>query len=151
MAFIHPRTSSLYRKKISQPTESTWAYHERLRIDALHEAELIHEFYRLMNGHTYSWKRVDNCLRCLDVNDILHLNWQDLCSLKGTWDSFTSLTRERQHQDIQDLSLALGNLGWNPRPFRTLLLDLRLILIRAGFDEEQGMRHVICAKPRLRA
>ena len=133
---------------MSQPIESTWAYRDLLRIDALQEAELIHELYRLMNGHTYSWERVDDCLRCLDVNDIIHLNWQDLCSLKETWDSFPS--RERQHQDImQDLLLALSNLGWNPRPFRTLLLNLRLILIRAGFDEEQGMRHVICSKPRL--
>ncbi|KAH6714010.1 hypothetical protein BKA61DRAFT_607062 [Leptodontidium sp. MPI-SDFR-AT-0119] len=67
------------------------------------------------------------------------------------WNSFPSLTRERQHQDImQGLSLALGNPSWNPRPFRTLLLNLRLILVRAGFDEEQGMRHVTFSKPRLR-
>ena len=140
-----------YRKKMSQPIESTWAYRELLRIDALQEAELIHELCRLMNGHTYSWKRIDHCLRCLDANDILHLDWQDLCSLKETWDSFPSLTRERQHQDIMPgLSLALGDPSWDSKPFRTLLLNLRLILVRAGFDEEQGMRHVTFSKPRLR-
>ena len=152
LASIHPGIADgPYRKKMSQPIESTWAYRELLRIDALQDAELIHELCRLMNGHTYSWKRIHDCLSCLDANDILHLDWQDLCSLKETWDSFPSLTRERQHQDIMPgLSLALGNPSWDPRPFRTLLLNLRLILVRAGFDEEQGMRHATFSKPQLR-
>lgn len=129
--------------KMSQPRESTWAYRELLRIDALQDAELIHELCRAMNGYTYSWKSINMCLGRLDANDTVHLDWQDLCRLKETWDSFPSLTLERQHQDImQGLSPALGSPSWNPRLFRTLLLNLRLILIRAGFEEEQGMCHV---------
>lgn len=121
-------------------TENTWACRELARIEALPNADLIVEVHNAMNGHTYSWRSIQATLRHLDIDDSLYLDWNDLCHLKHTWDSIPSLTRERQHEDIvQSLSRDLSRQRWNLKHLRKLLIGLKLILIRAGLEEEQGI------------
>ena len=118
----------------------TWARRELVRIEALPNADLIVEVHNAMNGHTYSWRSIQRTLHHLDIDYSLYLEWNDLCTLKHTWDGLPSLTRERQREDIvQGLSRDLSRRTWNLNHLRTLLISLKLILIRAGLEEEQGI------------
>jgi hypothetical protein len=121
-------------------TETTWADRELVRIKALPNADLIIEVHNAMNGHTYSWRVIQRRLQRLDTDNNIYLDWIDLCKLKQTWDRIPSLTRERQHKDIVErLSRDLSRRAWNLKHLRTLLINLKLILIRAGLEEEEGI------------
>jgi hypothetical protein len=125
---------------LGMSSENTWADRELARIKALPNADLIIEVHSAMNGHTYSWRSIQRRLQHLDTDNNIFLDWNDLRSLKQTWDSIPSLTRERQHKDIsQRLSRDLSRRAWNLKHLRTLLIRLKLILIHAGLEEEEGI------------
>lgn len=121
-------------------TKSSWAAQELMRIEALPNADLIIEVHHAMNGQTYSWRSIRRRLQNLDIDQSLQLDWNDLCNLKQTWDSIPSLTRERQHQDVvQGLSRDLNRRTWDLKHLRRLLTGLKLVLIRAGVEEDEGI------------
>jgi DNA polymerase elongation subunit (family B) len=119
---------------------TTWADRELVRIKALPNADVIIEVHKAMNGHTYSWRCIQRRLQRLDIDNNIYLDWIDLCKLKQTWDRIPSLTKERQHKDIVErLSRDLSYQSWNLKYLRMLLISLKLILIRAGIKEEEGI------------
>ncbi|KAE8441677.1 hypothetical protein EG329_004549 [Mollisiaceae sp. DMI_Dod_QoI] len=125
----------------SIPIQNTWAYRELVRIEALPNADLILEVHNAINGHNYSWKSIQTKLRHLNVDYSLYLEWDTLCHLKRTWETFPSLTRDKQHEDIV-ASLSRDDKAWNPKYLRTLLVNLRLIPIRAGVEEMETIQLV---------
>jgi hypothetical protein len=133
-------SSKIFPTHPKMSTQSTWAGQELVRIKALSNADLIMEVHNAMNGNTYSWRTIQSRLQHFDTESKIYLDWNDLCSLKQTWDSIPSLTRERQHKDVVDrLSRDLSRQAWNLKHLRTLLINLKLIVIRAGFEEEEGI------------
>ncbi|PMD42326.1 hypothetical protein L207DRAFT_622319 [Hyaloscypha variabilis F] len=117
-----------------------WADREVARIEALPNTEFIIELYNAMNGHTYSWRTIQKQLQELKIDYNVYQDWNDLLTLKRTWDCNPSLTRLRQHKDIvQGLSRDLSRRSWNPKHLRRLLINLRLILVRAGMAEEEAV------------
>ncbi|KAF8847834.1 hypothetical protein BDZ45DRAFT_754466 [Acephala macrosclerotiorum] len=119
--------------------KNTWAYQEVARIEALPKADLIHEVHHAMNGHTYSWRAIQRALQDLvDPADALYLEWNSLCGLKRTWDSFSSLTRGRCLEDIEiALCRDLSTKTWDP--LRVLLVKMKLILFRAGLEDDKAI------------
>jgi hypothetical protein len=139
-AILNHSTNFFHQFRMS--SKNTWADREIVRINALPNADLIMELHSAMNGHTYSWRSIQRCLQHLDTDNNVSLDWSDLCSLKQTWDRMPSLTRERQSKDIAErLSQDPSHRAWDLKYLRALLISLKLILIRAGLAEEEGILH----------
>ncbi len=129
-------------------SKHTWADREIVRINALPNADLIMELHSAMNGHTYSWRSIQRRLQHLDTDINVSLDWNDLCSLKQTWDRIPSLSRERQSKDIAErLSQDASHRAWNLKYLRALLISLKLILIRTGLAEEEGILQQLLYMP----
>lgn len=76
----------------------------------------------------------------LYIIDAFYLEWDSLCRMKRKWESFPSLTRERQRVDV--VTSLLNNKTLDSKFFKELLVNLRLILIRAGLEERKGI-HIL--------
>lgn len=140
-------TSSLaFRMQSQNSVRDSWAYREILRIEKMTKAELIAELHDAINGRTYSWKTVQQKLQAQHANQALCLEWNTLYMLKRFWGDDPSLTAVKQRKDfVYPISSERGQT-WEPTLLRTHLVNMRLILIRAGLNEAQGIRDQVSSR-----
>jgi hypothetical protein len=119
---------------------NAWAVHEISRIKALSDTDLINEVHDAMNGVTYSWRSIHEQLQKNKIEYSLFEEWSYLCELKRDWESYPAVLRARRNGEPfraeSVLSTLPGRSLWRPNSHRALLLNLKLLPIRARLGVE---------------
>lgn len=108
----------------------------------LTRGEQFKECYGTILIVSYSFR---SCLEARDAKsiaaaDALYLEWNGLCKLKRTWDSFSSLTRDRNPEEIETMFRRDPSIKtWDPKFLRVLLVQMKLILFRVGLEDDKGI------------
>ena len=117
-----------------------WAAHEISRIESLPDTDLITEVHNAMNGFTYSWRSIHKQLQKNKIDYSLFQEWSYLCDLKRDWERNPSVLGARHNGVYFDAELVILGLSnrdlWRPNSYRALLLNLKLLPIRAGLGVE---------------
>jgi hypothetical protein len=117
-----------------------WAVHEISRIKSLPDTDLITEVHNAMNGSTYSWHSIHKQLQRNKIDYSLFQEWSYLCDLKRDWESNPSVLQARHNGVYFNAESVISGLSerdlWRPHSYCALLLNLKLLPIRAGLGIE---------------
>ncbi len=116
---------------------TAWIEQETRRIECLSNEGLIEEIHRIMTGESYSWQSINLKLRELNSIDYsMCREWKYLCDRKRAWDENV---KENHISRCFDASAILAELrqgcAWNFDAQRYLLMQLKIVPIRAGLGE----------------